>query len=193
MTEGYLQYHINVEAADTSAETRQNVMMLKNSKMEIYFAEDLSRIDFTMGKVGATSVVLNKKNHIALTTTKSPMGNFATQKTVEDSDLNSSQQDTNAVIVETKETKKILGYDCRKIFLKSNGKISTYWITDQIDVNETIGEITNRNIPGFPMAFSTQENGMVMEYKLSNIKYELENKSKVFSTEVPEGYTLVQE
>lgn len=191
MSEGYFQYSIQVQAIDTSLETRQNAQLLHDSKMEIYFADELSRVDFTMGRMYVSSIVIDKISNKAVTLTTGVMGKYAVENTADELNQEENFQDSNMVIVEMNETKEMLSYNCRKILVKTNGKIITYWITDEIEINGSLGSFVNMGLPGFPMAFETVENGLKMEYLLSNIKFEIADKNATFSTVIPEGYTIV--
>lgn len=191
MSEGYFQYSIQVEAIDTSLEARQNAQLLHDSKMEIYFASELSRVDFTMGRMYVSTIVIDKISNKAVTLTTGVMGKYAIENTADELDQQDSFQDSNMVIVDMNETKQMLSYNCRKILVKTNGKIITYWVTDEIEINGSLGNFVNMGLPGFPMAFETVENGLRMEYILSNIKFEILDKNTTFSTVIPEGYTIV--
>lgn len=187
--EGFFQYHISVSALDTSAQTRQNAMMLRNSTLKMYYAEDLLRVEYKMGDMYTTTMVLNKKTNLSLTLMNGAMGNYAVQKPVDELDFNTFDKDTNVVIVDLNETKKILGYECKKLLVKMGGEISTYWVTDEIQVDNFGEQLINPNIPGFPLSFSKVAEGIEMTYKASNIMFELEDKEKLFSTDPPLGYT----
>ena len=66
-----------------------------------------------------------------------------------------------------------------------------YWYTNEIVVDKTGQTILNDKIPGFPLYFSMISDGMKMEYQASNYKFQVENKEKVFSLEIPSDYKLI--
>ena len=70
---------------------------------------------------------------------------------------------------------------------------TTYWYTDEIQVDSKDHAILNPNIPGFPMQFSKTQEGVLMTFELSNMRENLENENQLFSTEIPEGYQLMNQ
>lgn len=189
--EVFFQYHTNVKAIDTSAENRQSAQMADNGFMRMYFADSLMRVEQKMGSTGTMIMILDKRTNVALTLMDSPMGKFATVRNGDELEFAEVKVDSNAVVKEMNETKKLLGYECRKIMLRSNGQITTYWITDEIDRNLIGEEMVDPNLPGFPMEFSRIQGGMELSYTISNIQFELEDKESLFSTTPPEGYQLM--
>lgn len=186
--DAYFQYHINVNAIDTSQQARQNASLLGNSTLKMYFSDNNMRVEYKMGKLYVSTIVLNRETGEALILMDGALGKFAVLKSADELEFTEVKKDSNAVIVDLKETKKILGYECRKIMLRSNDEIATYWITDEIPVNAVSNEMINPNLPGFPLEFSKVAEGLKMTYKASNISFEVENKTRLFSTVVPEGY-----
>ncbi|PWH86628.1 hypothetical protein [Brumimicrobium oceani] len=193
LQEGFLQFHIDVTAVDTSLNARQTASMMKNSKMEIYFAKDLSRVDFEMGKITHSSIRINRKLDKGITITKSIYGNYANQGSVDE--ISGSQPETSTTdfeITPFNEYKNILGFKCRKYVMEENGSYATYWLTDEIILEDMGQHIINPNLPGFPLEFVSISNGIRMSFKASNFKNELDNKTEIFSTEPPEGYTQMK-
>lgn len=190
-TEGFFQFSIEVKALDTSLSVRQNVAALTDSRMDIYFADKLSRVDFKMGRIYLTSVRINRIKQKAVSLTTSSMaGNFATILPIDQMDANMLEKDTNILVNITGEEKVILGFKCKKAILNNNGQITTYWYTNDISVDVKGHAILNPNIPGFPLAFSSSENGMFMSFQASNYKLSLEDKEDLFSIDIPEGFTI---
>lgn len=188
--EGYFQYSIDVEAVDTLLKTRQAVGMLRDSKMELYFTEGKSRMDFKMGQVNEMSVIVDLSKKKVLSLNSSMMGKVARYSSSDD--IPTPQKDSTIQIIYPKETKKILGYHCEKAILVKDSVEITYWVTDEIKMDDRIQQITDPNVPGFPMQFSKIQDGVLMTYEMSNISEGLENKVDLFSVEIPEGYQLME-
>ena len=74
MNEGYINFDIDVQAIDTSRNAQQSAAMMRNSSMEIFFAKDLSRVDFTLGKISQTSVRINRKTNKGVSLSNTVMG-----------------------------------------------------------------------------------------------------------------------
>ena len=187
-SEGYIQYNIDVEAMDTNLSTKQNVALLRDSKMEIYFAEGRNRIDFKMGELYTTSIRINKSMNMAITLSTSMMGKYASLNHADEIQYN--EPDPNAVVTLVDETKLILEFECKKAIVKSGEITTIYWYTEEIDVQDIDKSIVNPLVPGFPMEFSSTENGMLMTFKASNYRDTIEDKAETFSTLPPAGYQI---
>jgi Domain of unknown function (DUF4412) len=185
LEEGYFQYTINVEPVDTTLEAKQKAGMLRNSKMEIYFAKNMARIDFTMGSMYKTRTVINQDSTMVLSIMESAMGKFASLTPLEEMDFSKPSEDTNAIITKIDETRKILDYNCRKITIESNGIVTMYWITDEIELDNVVANVVHPNIPGFPLYFSKVEDGVELIFQASNFEDFIADKKAVFSTTPP--------
>lgn len=192
INEGYIQFHIDVNAIDTTTEARQSAGLLRNSKMEIYFAEGLSRIDFQLGELSKTSVRINKKENKGISISESVMGKYANVGTAESlAGERIPQNDSNVTVTPFNEFKTILGFDCQKYVMDNNGTRSTYWCTEEITLKNVGQNILNSNLPGFPLAFTSIEGGIRMHFQASNFKDVIPDKEEVFSTNPPEGYRMM--
>lgn len=191
ITEGYFHYSISVSAVDTSLDTRQKVGTLYNSKMELYFADKKSRIDFQMGKIYSMSLIVDNVIKFGLSLNATPNGKYAVP--LYEKDLNAMPKKTTSTdsVILVNETKIFLGFTCKKAIVVQDGNQTIYWYTDEINIDKTGQMILNASIPGFPLYFSTIAEGMKMEYQVSNYKFELENKETIFSLLVPEGYQFI--
>lgn len=192
--EGYLQYAIEVEAVDTSLKAKQQEAMLRNSKMEIYYKRNFSRVDFKMGQMYSLTAIVDKKADRTLSLISSPMGKFATRTITSATDSVKPDQDSSATVELFDETKKILDYECKKAVLTVDGKTTTYWYTNEFSIDLKDQSFINSRIPGFPMEFYTIDEGVKMHFQASNIEFNLDNKPEdIFSTTIPAGYTLIQD
>lgn len=190
--EGYFQFSIDVEAIDTSMESRRQASMLFDSKMEIYFAKGLARVDFKLGSLTNTSIRINREKNEALTITSGVMGSYANKNTPEGLGVGQVQGDSLFTVTLFDETKTILGFTCKKAVLERKGVRATYWYTNEI-VLENIGQqVVNKDIPGFPLAFTSIDNGIRMHYQASNYKFSIDNKEEVFATDPPASFVMMQ-
>lgn len=188
VAEGYIQYNIDVKALDSNISTKQNAALLRDSKMEIYFAEGRNRIDFKMGDLYTTSIRINKSMNMALTLNTSMMGKYASLNHADEIQYN--EPDSSATVQLLDETKMILGFECKKAIVITGNNKTTYWYTNEIDAKDIDKSIVTPLVPGFPMEFSSTENGMLMIFKASNYKDTIEDKAETFSTLPPPGYKL---
>ena len=81
-------------------------------------------------------------------------------------------------------------FNCKKAIVTSAGKKSIYWYTTEIDLSNIENQFTNPILPGFPMKFSKEENGMMMTFTASNFMEKVKDKVKTFSTLPPKGYQI---
>lgn len=190
-TEGFIQFSIKVTPLDTTLATRQKAGMVMDSKMMIYFCPEFSRIDFVMGKMMESKTIVDNINKKGITLNKNPyakMGKYLTEQDI----LGDPGVDASAEVKLMNETKTILGYTCKKAIVLVNGVETIYWYTTEIKLDHSIAQkMINRNIPGFPLAFSSISDGILMEFQASNFEKEIKDKTTVFSMDVPQGYVMM--
>ena len=144
-----------------------------------------------MGKMSTTRVVVDRKKNQVLSTNDGVMGKVAILSSADE--VPPVEKDTSATLEFSDETKKILGYTCKKAILYQGELITEYWYTSEIEVAVKDQQIINPNVPGFPMGFSKIEDGIRMTFQLSNLREDLtENLDELFSLEVPEGFQLMR-
>jgi hypothetical protein len=191
LKESYFQYHIELMAMDTSLRTKQAIQMLRGSQMELYFAHNKSRMDFKMGSLKMTSVIVDKDNNVALYLSEDQQNGKIAQVRKADM-MQSKQKDPNAKVQYTGKSKVIMGYNCKELVLTSLGTKATYWVTNDIKLEQG-SEIINANLPAFPVAFSKEQEGVRMSFQLSNMRdhfdYPLES---IFFTIPPKEFKLIK-
>lgn len=191
-TEGYIKYTIFVEAQDTSAEMINGAMLLRDSKMEIYYTKDHYRVDYKAGALYVMNTIYNKDQAQIITLTTNHYGKFGQIKDISETEKLNDLVDTNTVINTYRDsTKKILGFNCYYVEILENGTVTKYWVTDEINSKVGSQSIVNPMLSGFPLWFSKKANGIKMTYTASNFRDELTNSESIFITNLPEGYQLV--
>ena len=186
--EGHVQYDIQVKAIDTSLEIRQQVQLLRNSKMDLFFSKGKYRVDFKMGELYSSSTRINKLNDKILTLFNSKKGSFASLNNTDDANYS---EDVSSEIQFFNDKKIILGFNCKKALIKDKENKTLYWYTTDIQIEKFKNQIVNPLIPGFPIKFSTIKNGVEMIYSASNFEDSLSTDKKIlFSTEIPPGYQM---
>lgn len=186
---GHIHYAIEVTALDTSLEINQAVGLLQNSSMDIYLTQDKSRVDFHMGELYSTSVVMDYVDHKMLMLYSGVNGNLATENGIDDAGENEGP-DSNAQVTFLSETKRILDYTCKKAILRLNGEETVYWYTDEIAISAKGQNVMNPNIPGFLMSFSKSSEGVLMEYEVALFEKDVIQPDEIFSMVVPEGFQV---
>lgn len=191
--EGFLEYVIDVQAIDTSLKARQQVGLLRNSSMKVYFMKDKSRLDFKMGEMYDITAIVDWKINRSLTLFTTPKGKFATKMEAEQYKASQPAPDTTLRVELVDETKKILNYTCKKAVLKSSDAEFIYWYTNEFTIDLKGQSLVNTSIPGFPLEFQTVKDGILMNFKVSNLVFKVDNKSTIFSTVIPPGYTVISD
>lgn len=136
LTEGTLKYSMKLEGnqSDISAQ------LLGNTTVSIYFKKDKALMEMTTPAYSMRT--LTDASGILMLMDAAGQ-KFFSRKTKDDlASDKASGQSSDPVVVYTHETKKILGYDCKKAYLTVQGNRGpankmTIWSTDKI-----------RNIPG---------------------------------------------
>ena len=191
MTEGMIQYNIDVTAVDTSLQTRQTVGLLRNSMMKIYFTQEQLRIDYKLGDINDMKMIVDYNRNASLSLFKNPKGKYAVLKKANELEYNN--MDPNSSVKLYDETKMVMGFKCKKAVVTSNGMKIIYWYTNEISANLKKQKFYDEKIPGFPMIFSTVKDGIKMSYQVSNIEYELSKKTDIFSMIPPSGYQVINQ
>ncbi len=191
--EGYIEFYIDVQAMDTSLKARQQAGLLRNSQMKVYFMNEKSRLDFKFGELYDIIAVVDWKIDRSLSLFNTPKGKFATKMKAEQYKASQPAADTNMVVVLVDETKTVLNYTCKKAIIKSGDVDFIYWYTNDFTIDLKGQSIVNSKIPGFPLEFQTIKDGILMNFKASNLEFKLDNKDLIFSTTIPAGYTVIQD
>jgi GLPGLI family protein len=190
ITEGYFQYSIEAKAVDTNLRIRQTAAMMIDSKMALYFADGVSRVDMKMGKAYTTSITIDKKQNRVLTVTTGAIGNSASVHRADDVLYQQQAPDSTVKVELLDEEKTILGLKCKKAIMEISGEKTTYWYTNDIKVQASGQTIVNPNIPGFPVSISGINGGMLMNFELSHYKEGIEDKAATFTTIPPPGFLI---
>jgi GLPGLI family protein len=88
------------------------------------------------------------------------------------------------------ETKTIEGYLCKKAVLSDeNGGESIFWYTEEIEISKVGQTYLNKEVPGFPMQYDLNNNGLKMTMTVSKFEKKLDKNIKsLFDMNIPEGY-----
>ena len=188
VTEGYVKFDIEMSSDDPAMQSQ--MAMFEGSNMEMYFSPDFGRVEFAMGMLMNMKTVTNNKSEEGLILMSGMVGNKAIR--LEKGDLDKAEEERPEVTVEaTNETKKILGYTCKKYILSTEeGVVVNYWTSDQIKAQTSGNQYMNDQVSGFPMQFESEASGLKMTFTATEFKDNLKGyKAKeLFSMEIPEGY-----
>ena len=158
--------------------------------MDVFFTESKSRIDFNIGTLSYSCIVVDHTIPRAMSLNKSAHGANAVYLG-KDILARTQVKDTTVRTEFLNETKTILGFECKKAIMYQNDEITIYWYTEEIQIEKTGNPLLNEHIPGFPMSFIKMADGMRIEYIASYYVTTLEHKDVLFSLMIPEGYKLM--
>ena len=87
--------------------------------------------------------------------------------------------------------KKILDYKCKKaIITDEDGNEMTYWYTEEIKPATTDKNTSISELPGMPLEYSIDKDGMTMSFKVKSVDEKLDKATKndKLNLTIPEGY-----
>jgi len=188
VTEGSAKYAIEMISDDPNVQAQMG--MLQGSKMNMFFSQDFSRVEFSLGMMMNMTTITNNKSNNAIMLMSGMLGNKAVKMTADDI-AKAGDETPEVEITETNETKKILGYTCKKTILTvDEGVEVSYWSTDEIKASKTNNKYMNEKISGFPLQFETATMGIKMSFTATEFTPNLKGQKtkELFNMSIPEGY-----
>lgn len=188
-TEGHISY--SIDFSSSQPDFQMYAGMLQGSKMDIYFTKGKSRAEMKMGTIMETTTITEESSGKILTLMSGMMGKKAIHSNQSDAANEVSKDDFKVELVN--ETKDIAGYKCKKALITNpEGNVYTFWYTEEVKMT-TKGQkyFDGYGIPGMAMEFEIAEQGMNMKMSATLLEKKLPKKDKLFSMEVPEGYTVM--
>lgn len=188
LTEGHVSYEIKVSSDDP--EMAMAIMMFEGSTMDLYFSDDLARTDLNFGALISMSTVANNASGDVLILMGGMMGNRGVLTT--QSEMKDDSGETPETKVElVKGKKKIQGYKCKKALITDDaGNQMVYWYTKAIKAQNPDVNSPASKVPGFPMEFESNRDGMMMTFVATSVTKSLTDteKTEKLSLTIPEGY-----
>jgi GLPGLI family protein len=190
LKEGHVAYKI--ETSTDNPDMQMAVGMMQGSTMEVYFKESFTRGEFKMGAMMTMTTISNETTGDVLMLMSGMMGQTAvksnSKETAKDTVLNKKP---NVDVTLTGETKDIQGYTCKKALITDEeGTISTFWYTEDIRAAKSGQSYLSEDVPGFPMEFEMNNNGMKMTMTVTKVDTKVSGKtSDLFDMNIPAGYT----
>jgi GLPGLI family protein len=176
---GKIIYDIKYE--NLPAEAKAYASMMPNKSI-YYFNNAKSRVE-TEPKGMLSNVIItdyeNKKMRILMEV----MGNK--MQIVNDSEIGNEEKETPEFQTTT-ETKKIAGYECKKVLMKTEDATISLWVSDKINAYNKNGQY--KGLEGFPLEFTVSQQGMSIIYTASKVEPG-KVESKLF--DIPKDYKEV--
>lgn len=162
--------------------------MMKDAKMVVSFAPKKSSVKTTMGifMTSVTTVQVKKKKAVTL---MDAMGT----KTGVNFTLAELKKQNHATteLVETNDTKVILGYTCKKATYTAEGGVTgEIWYTTEIVANTDGQQFFGITDKGFILEELSITNGVSIRITATSIEPKAPEEN-LFSLEIPEGYKIM--
>ena len=186
--EGHVIYDIEISSDDPQME--MVIPMMQGSKLEMHFIEGKSRTKISIGSMMTTTIITNIKEDAMLMLMGGMMGNKAIPSSIQELEEENETTVAELDVEFTDETKMIVGFKCKQAILTDeDGNEMTYWYTEEIEIEKQGQSYLNNNVPGFPLEFETQKNGLTMKMIVTEFSEFLDgDEDELFDLSIPEGY-----
>jgi GLPGLI family protein len=187
LTEGHVSYKIDITT--DNPDMQMVVGMMQGSTMEMYFKPKATRTEVKMGTMMTMTTITNETSGDILTLMSGMMGQNAMKSTVSEIEKKNAEA-AKPEVTFVDETKVIEGYTCKKaIVTTEEGMVTVFWYTTEIDVAKKGQSYLNSDVPGFPMQFELNNQGMIMTMTVTKIETKLDKKAEsLFDMKIPAGY-----
>jgi GLPGLI family protein len=186
LTEGHFTY--SIEMKSDNPDMQMAIGMMQGSSMDLYVMGPKTRVDMKMGTMMEISTITDQSDKV-LMLMGGMLGKNAIVTTISELEKNKADY-TEPTLTLIDETKTINGFICKKALLTdADGNESLFWYTEDIVVSKKGQSYLNANVPGFPLEYSINVNGMTMTLNIKDIVKKLDkNQKKNFEIKIPEGY-----
>ncbi|RMG25264.1 MAG: hypothetical protein D6730_11215 [Bacteroidetes bacterium] len=186
VSEGAITYVLDMESDEIPAMAQ---FMLNGSGMVMRFKGDFVRTEFNMSMMSNTTIIDGAKNEGLIL--MSVMGqNWAIKMDKQMLEQQNEQQE-EAKIVYSDETKKIAGYTCKKATIETKDGALTMYYTEKIQPKNMNTQYTNARLKGAPLQFEMKMDAAntVITMIAKEVSTDKQDPS-LFSLEVPDGYEV---
>lgn len=167
---------------DPSVET-----MFQDAYMKLSFMPGKAHLELNFGLLGVITTITDEKSSKSLVMTEMMGHKIAVWTDVETNQKEIENNQNEVQLVDGQ--KEIAGYTCKKaIVTDKEGNELEVWYTDQVSVYTKGQTVFDSKIPGFPMYIQTYQNGVVIEFTVSEIETKV--KKKIFKMIVPNGFEI---
>jgi GLPGLI family protein len=194
LKEGVAEFDVSYPSLTT--EMKQMESMLPKI-LTIYFKNDQSRVEMNTS-MGSTAVLSDNTKKEVIVLMDMMDKKIAIKQSQEDlakkeAELKKSGKMPDFTIVETKETKIIAGYKCKKAIVQYtlDGKkeqMICYYTEDLPRVNSSTDNMALKEIKGFLMEYNINQSGIQMRILAKNVKAQ-KVEDKLFL--IPDDYKIM--
>lgn len=181
----YISYDIEVSSEDESMSMM--ISMFDASTMQIAANENRTYVKTSMGMISNTEIELDRESDSVTMYMTGMMGKmaFADHK---DSLAGDDSETPETTIEFLKESKKVLGYKCKKAVATDNsGNTSIYWYAVKLDRPEGIDNMPEE-IPGLCLEMTVTMPTMEMTYTANSVSIDADISK--YSITIPEDVEI---
>ena len=187
LTQGHVSYKIDMSSDNPDMEMA--IQMMQGSTLELYFDDQKSRTEMSMGAMMNITTVTNAETEEVLMLMGGMMGNKAVKSNFSDIEDETEGETPEYEVELVDETKTIEGYECKKAILTDqDDNEMIFWYTEEIEVNKKGQNYFREEVPGFPMEFSINQGDMLMSMTVTSFEDKLKGAKELFDMSIPDGY-----
>ncbi len=178
-----VSYKFDIQSEDAMA-----AAMMGDASMILMFKGDKARVVMDMGVMSTTVITHDKSQKGVMLMDMSMMGaKMGVEIAPENYSELQAQTDIKPEIRETGKTKKILEYNCKQAFVKTQGVEIEIWYTPEIVPTNTATQYTYEGIKGLPLEIHSNEQGVQMVITAEEVLTDPIAIAE-FELKIPEGY-----
>jgi GLPGLI family protein len=181
-----------MDASTDNPNMQMAVTMLQGSTLDILFKGQATRSVMKMGTMMNVVTVTNSESGKVVMLMDGMVGKNGVLTSLEELKALTPEQPENKLELQD-EVKTIEGFLCKKAVLTdAEGNESTFWYTEEIAVSKEGQSYLNNQVPGFPLEYEINANGLKMTLTATSVAKKLEKKSDaLFQTAIPDGYKVM--
>lgn len=174
-----------IEVNSDNPQYQSIIPMLEGSKMLVASDGLTSYSKMEMGMMNTTQVSFDTKTNKMLMLMNA-MGREMAFEGIKEEEK--EEKEINYEINLTSETKKIIGYTCKKaVITTEEGNEVDVWYTEELVRPKGIDNMPDM-IPGWALEFQTSQNDMVMKFTCTELNKNISMKD--YQLVIPEGVTV---
>lgn len=187
LTEGHFSY--SIEMKSDNPDMQMAIGMMQESSMDLFVFGPKTRVDMKMGTMMELSTITDQSEKVIML-----MSGMFGKNAIETSvpELEKNKEDfPEPTLTLIDDSKNIKGFSCKKALLTdAEGNESLFWYTEEIEVSKKGQSYLSSKVPGFPLEYSINVNGMTLVLTVKDIVKKLDKQQKkFFDLKIPEGYT----
>ncbi|MDZ4758200.1 MAG: DUF4412 domain-containing protein [Bacteroidota bacterium] len=191
LSEGSITFTTEVKA-DSGSEMEQQAQMMDGMEMKMKFKGKKFRMDINMAMFKTSIITPDGEEIITLVNGMGQkMAIKGSKKDLKKMAKLKGESDTPEKYTATTETKKILGYTCKKytstIVVEGKKYTNAIWATEEITASAELMNNNAEGLKGFPLELFTYNKGLKTHMVATNISKEAPADADF---EIPKGYEV---